>query len=358
MEITLDLGILGWPASGKTTLFGALTGQTADITSAETHRAVVKVPDPRVDELASRFKPQKVNWAEVTFVDPVGERNPMLERPSFPESLLEAVRDVDALVLVIRAFEDPSVARPPGSRSPAEDLLAVEQELILGDLARVEKRLKRLDKEGRKAETVAEHTALDKCLAQLDAEKPLRELAWGEGELSVLRGFQFLSLKPVLVVYNIDEAALGNPPEDLAPESGATGAGSRLELSLCARIEKELLELEDADRKEFLAQLGLSQPARDVFLRKAYELLNQISFFTVGEDEVRAWAVRSGARAPEAAGRIHTDLQRGFIRAEVIHYDEFLAAGSMAAAKSAGTLRLEGKQYVVRDGDIMHVRHA
>jgi GTP-binding protein YchF len=268
------------------------------------------------------------------------------------------VRDVDALVLVIRAFEDPSVPRPPGSHSPAADLLAVEQELILRDLERVERRLKRLDKEGRKPETAAEHAALAKCLAQLDAEKPLRELSWSEGELSVLRGFQFLSLKPVLVVYNIDETALGEWADDATAVATAVGGASRLELRLCARIEKELLELEDADRREFLSQLGLQQPARDVFLRKAYELLNQISFFTVGEDEVRAWAVRNGARAPEAAGRIHTDLQRGFIRAEVIHYDAFLAAGSLAAAKSAGTLRLEGKQYVVCDGDILHVRHA
>jgi GTP-binding protein YchF len=352
----VDLGILGWPASGKTTLFAALTGQRPEPGSAETHRAVVKVPDPRVDELAQRFKPRKVNWAEVVFVDPAGERNPMLERPSFPETLLEAVRDVDALVLVIRAFEDPSVPRPPGSKSPAEDLLAVEQELILRDLERVEKRLERLAKEGRRPETATEKATLEKARAQLDAEGALRDLHWDESESSILRGFQFLSLKPILVVHNIDESALGQ--EEAGAATRRDDASSRLELHLCARIELELLDLDEDDRAAFLEQLGLQQPARDVFLRKAYELLKQISFFTVGEDEVRAWAVRQGATAPEAAGRIHTDLQRGFIRAEVIHYDAFLEAGSMAAAKAAGTLRLEGKQYVVQDGDIMHVRHA
>jgi hypothetical protein len=353
----VELGFLGWPSSGKTTLFAALTGQHPDAGGNETHRAVVKVPDPRVDELARRFNPRKVNWAEVVFVDPAGERNPMVERPSFPETLLEAVRDVDALVLVIRAFEDPAVPRPPGSTSPEADLLAVEQELILRDLERVEKRLERLAKEGRRPESAAEKATLDKAQAQLDAEAALRELTWSESESSILRGFQFLSLKPILVVYNIDESALGETAETPADPPPA-GDGSRLELRLCARIEQELLDLEEADRQAFLEQLGIDRPARDVFLRKAYELLQQISFFTVGEDEVRAWAVRQGATAPEAAGRIHTDLQRGFIRAEVIHYDAFLQAGSMAAAKATGTLRLEGKQYVVHDGDIMHVRHA
>ena len=349
----MELGILGWPASGKTTLFGAWTGQLPDLMSAETHRAVVKVPDPRVDELSARFKPQKTNWAEVVFIDPVGEHNPMVERPSFPETLLEAVREVDALVLVIRAFDDPAVPRPPGSKSPEADLLAVEQELLFVDYARVEKRLKRLAKEVRKAEFAVEQAALEKAMVQLDAERPLRDLEWSDAEQTVLRGFQFLSLKPVMVVYNIDESALGD-----AQESPGSTPGARMELRICARFEQELLELDAEDRREFLAQVGLQRPARDVLIRKAYELLKRISFFTVGEDEVRAWSVRNGALAPEAAGRLHTDLQRGFIRAEVIHYDEFLTAGSMAAAKSAGTLRLEGKHYDVRDGDIMHVRHA
>ena len=232
----MELGILGWPASGKTTLFGALTGQLPDLMSSETHRAVVKVPDPRVNELSARFQPQKTNWAEVVFVDPVGERNPMVERPSFPETLLAAVREVDALVLVIRAFDDPAVPRPPGSKSPQADLLAVEQELLLGDYERVEKRLKRLAKEGRKPEFAAEQAVLEKAMAQLDAEQPLRQLDWSEGEQAILRGFQFLSLKPVMVVYNIDEAALGQ-----APEPAADTPGSRMELRLCARFEKELL---------------------------------------------------------------------------------------------------------------------
>jgi GTP-binding protein YchF len=253
---------------------------------------------------------------------------------------------------VVRAFEAADVPRHPGSASAEEDLLRLEEELILRDLERVEKRLQRLHKEGKKSENALECQLLEKLQRFLEAERPLREGNWSEEEATRLRGFQFLSLKPVLVVMNVDEGAL-----DQAPAPGEARRGRR-DLTFSARIEKELAELDAHEQREFLEQLGLQRPAREVFLRSAFELLDLLSFFTVGEDEVRAWPVRRGSTAPVAAGKIHSDLQKGFIRAEVIHYDEFVRLGSLSAARSQGLLRLEGKQYEVQDGDILHVRHA
>jgi GTP-binding protein YchF len=351
----MRLGLLGWPGAGKTTLFNALTGQrqaTGTFSSA-THTAVVPVPDARIDRLSAVFEPRKTTYAEITFVDAAGERNPDTEGPGFPESLLEAVRDTDALVLVVRAFDDPRVPRAPGSTTPAADLESIEQELILRDLDRVERRLERLQKEGHKPDTAAERAALEKARDELHAERPLRQAEWSAEELSRLRGFQLLSLKPALVVLNVGEADL-----TAAPPPGIVPAPNRPVLQLSAQIERELSELPAAEQRDFLDQLGLDQPVRERFVRAAFALLDLIAFFTVGEDEVRAWSVRRGATAPVAAGRIHTDLQKGFIRAEVIHYDEFMRVGSMAGARTAGLLRLEGKQYSVSDGDILHVRHS
>ena len=349
----MQVGILGWPGSGKSTLFAALTGRVEDLTrSNEPATAVIHVPDARVDRLSSMYSPRKTTHAEVVFVDPGADRSPGAERPAFPEPLLDTVRNVDALAFVVRDFDDPSVPRPPGSKSAEQDLESIEQELILRDLERVEKRLERLHKEGNKPETSAERTLLEKLKLQLEEERPLREAEWSADQWARLRGFQFMSLKPVVVVFNVGEDEMGHGVP--APHE-RTG---RAVLRLCAKIECELLELEADERVQFLEQLGLEVSARDAFVRTAYRLLDLVSFFTVGEDEVRAWPVRRGSTAPVAAGRIHTDLQKGFIRAEVIHYDAFIRVGSMSAAKADGVLRLEGKNYEVHDGDIMHVRHA
>ena len=349
----MQVGILGWPGSGKSTLFAALTGRVEDTGRAtEAATAVIHVPDERIDRLSDMFSPRKTTHAEVVFVDPGADRSPGADRPTFPEPLLEAVRGVDALALVVRGFENPGVPRPRGSVSAERDLDSIEQELILRDLERVEKRLERLKKEGNKADNAAERVLLERLQLQLEAERPLRETAWAPQDLARMRGFQFLSVKPAVVVCNIGEEQIGEAPRSLPEQPG------RAVLHLCARLECELAELDADERAQFLEQLGLAEAARDAFVRTAYRLLELVSFFTVGEDEVRAWPVSRGSTAPVAAGKIHSDLQKGFIRAEVIHYDDFIRVGSMAAAKADGVLRLEGKNYHVQDGDIMHVRHA
>jgi GTP-binding protein YchF len=287
----------------------------------------------------------------VAFEDPGGERTETVERAPLPEAVANALRNVDALVYVVRAFADPSVPAAAGSTGAAGDVETLEQELILRDLALVEKRLERLRKEKAKPETAAEHALLDQALPHLDAARPLRDIGWTDEQLGRLRGFQFLSLKPVLVVLNIGEADLA-----AAQPAAPPGLENRRILRLCAQVEREIAELPPADQRDFLAQMGLERPARDVFIRAAYELLQLLSFFTVGEDEVRAWTVRDGSSAWVAAGKIHSDIQRGFIRAEAIHYDEFVRLGSLAAAKTQGRLRLEGKEYRVQDGDILHFR--
>jgi len=349
----MQVGILGWPGSGKSTLFAALTGRVEDAGRlGDPSTAVIHVPDGRVDRLSSMYSPRKTTHAEVVFVDPGADRSPGAGRPTFPEALLETLRSVDALALVVRDFENPSVPRPPGSKNAHDDLDSIEQELVLRDLERVEKRLERLRKEGNKPESRAEQALLEKLQQQLEEERPLREGEWSADEWARLRGFQFLSIKPAVVVFNVGEEALGRVADAANERPG------RAELRLCAKIECELIELDTDERQQFLEQLGLEESARDAFVRTAYRLLDLVSFFTVGEDEVRAWPVRRGSTAPVAAGRIHSDLQKGFIRAEVIHYDDFIRVGSMSAAKADGVLRLEGKNYQVHDGDIMHVRHA
>jgi len=348
----VQVGFLGFPGAGKSTLFTALEGRdrASSGRGGDTQRVVVRVPDARVDHLSTIFSPRKTTHAEILFVLPGAAADS--PQTALPESALTSIGPADALVLVVRAFDVPDVPREAGSRSIAEDLQRLEDEMMLRDLERIETRLQRLLKEGKKAESAAERILLEKLRATLEAENPLRELEWSEDQLARMRGFQFLSLKPVLVVANVGEDDLAALPP--LPEARP----NREVLALSARIEREVAELPAAEQPEFLAHLGLEATARDVFVRSAFRLLDLISFFTVGEDEVRAWPVRRGSIAPVAAGKIHTDLQKGFIRAEVIHYDDFVRVGSLAAARSQGLLRLEGKQYVVQDGDIMHVRHA
>lgn len=349
----MELGLVGLARSGKTTLFGALTGLAVDAAGHKSHTAVVKVPDPRIDKLSALFKPKKTTLAEVSFVDPVVERHEAgTERAAFPEAAANALRGVDALVHVVRTFQDPSVAATPGAQGTAADVDSIEQELIFRDLALVDRRLERMRKERGKPENALEQPLLEQALAHLDTGRPLRDLSWTEEQQTRMRGYQFLSSKPALVVFNIGEGDLGTEaaaPPDPALEKFRV-------LRLCCKVEREIAELPAGEQREFLQQMGLTEPARDVFIRAAYELLQLISFFTVGEDEVRAWPVRSGSSAWVAAGKIHSDIQRGFIRAEAIHYEEFMRCGTLVAAKSQGVLRLEGKEYRVRDGDILHFR--
>lgn len=332
-------GLAGYSRSGKTSLFNALTGLRRG-PEAKLHLGAIKVPDPRLDKLSAIFKPRKTTPAEVVLADLPG---PRAKGASLEPESLQALREVDALCLVLRAFESDA--------APLRDLRDYDAELIVSDLGAAEKRVHRLRQE---RNTAGEMQELQRVVAWLESGKPLRTLPMSDAEEQALAHFGFLSKKPMLVVLNVAEsdAALA-VPDSLLHAAGELGAQA---IALSAEVEAEIAELPAAEQPDYLASLGLAEPARAVFLRSVYALLHQISFFTVGEDEVRAWTIRRGDRAARAAGKIHSDLEQSFVRAEVVHYDDFIAAGSEHRARETGRLRLEGKDYVVQDGDILHVR--
>ncbi len=339
-------GLVGYARSGKTTLFNALTGlHKTGAGRPQVNLGAIKVPDPRIDALSAIFKPRKTTYAEMRFVDVPG---PAGKGSGLDADSLRALAEVDAFCLVVRAF----VAGDGSAPDPERELRDFDAELTLHDLAIVEKRLDRIVKEHGRGS--AEHHELERLHPQLERGLPLRTMRWSEAEEKELGHFDFLSRRPMLVLVNAgEEAAAAAPPP--AVEAAARERGAEV-LSLCAAVEAEIAELAPAEQPEFLASLGLAEPARARFIRAAYHLLDLISFFTVGEDEVRAWPIRRGDRAPRAAGRIHSDLERGFIRAEVVHYDDFMALGSESRARQEGKLRLEGKEYLVVDGDILNIR--
>ena len=355
----MQLGILGFPKVGKTTLFNILTAsqQSTDkfAASRQTNVGVAQVPDARLVKLRDLFTPKKFTPATVEYVDIPGIR-----KGEGAESLdLGKLRDVDALVHVVRAFDDPELPHASGSVDPARDLLELELELILNDHEVVERRIDRLAqsaKRGLKPEEEREKALLaDVVLPALEAERPMRDVELSPDDARRLRGFQLLSAKPMLVVLNVGEGALaGADPA----QAGWTPRAKTAAVVVSAPIEQEIAGLAADEQREFLAELGLDEPSVDRIIRKSYELLGLLSFFTVGEDEVRAWTVRRGTHAREAAGTIHSDIERGFIRAEVVEWDELLKQGSIAACRNAGSLRLEGKEYEVKDGEVIHFRFA
>ncbi len=350
----MELGILGLPKAGKTTLFNLLTASHAATEkfgqAREAHVGVCRVPDARLEALYDLYRPRRFVPATARFVDIPG-----LERGRGSANLdLVRLREVEALVHVVRAFGDPEIPHPAGAVDPRRDLEEVDLELILADLELVERRLERLQqgaKRGATPEEERERRLLEGTIAPaLAAERPLRAVPLAAEDEKLLRGFQLLSAKPMLVVRNVDEEELGRR---VAAE--AAGAGTA-EVVLSAPIEEQIARLPPAEAAEFLAAYGLGEPSVDRVIRAGYELLGVISFFTVGEDEVRAWTVRRGTPARAAAGAIHSDIERGFIRAEVVAWDELLQRGSLAACREAGTLRLEGKDYIVADGEVVHFR--
>jgi ribosome-binding ATPase len=345
----MKAGLVGYSQSGKTTLFNALTGlhKGTGGTRAQVNLGAIKVPDPRIDALSAIFKPRKTTYAEMQFVDVPG---PAGKGTGLDADALKALGVVDSFCLVVRGF--PSA--DGSAADPERELRDFDAELVLHDLALVEKRLDRLRKEHGKG--TGEFHELERIHPQLDQGKPLRTMKWSDAEEKEMAHFAFLSRRPMLVVVNVAEDAAAAPPP-AGVEAVAREVGSEV-LALCAAVEAEIAELAPAEQPEFLASLGLKEPAQARFIRAAYHLLDLVSFFTVGEDEVRAWPIRRGDRASRAAGRIHSDLERGFIRAEVTHYDDFIALGSESKAKQEGKLRLEGKEYVVRDGDILNIRFA
>jgi ribosome-binding ATPase len=339
----MEAGLVGFPLAGKTTLFNAITAlhKTGD---AHVHLGAIKVPDKRVDQLAAIYKPRKVTYSEVRFVDLPGPRGKGMDAVS-----LRALADVDALCLVLRGF----AALDGAAAEPLRELRDFDAELLLADLAVVERRLDRLRKE-HAGKTSSEFHELSNLRAHLEERKPLRTMKWTEAEQHEMLHFGFLSRRPMLVVLNVSEEDAARPlPPELEAEVRVHGAEA---IALSAEVEAEIAELDPSEQPAFLESIGLGEPARDRFIRAAYHLLELISFFTVGEDEVRAWTVHRGDTAPRAAGKIHSDLERGFIRAEVIHYDDSMAAGGEAKPRERGKMRLEGKEYVVRDGDILNIR--
>jgi len=355
----MQLGILGLAKAGKTTLFNTLTASQQDTgkfaASKKTHLATAKVPDPRLERLRDLYKPRRYVPATVDYIDIPG-----IQKGEGSQSLdLAQLRTVDALVHVVRAFEDDELLHPDGSIDPKRDIETVDLELILADMDVMERRLARLDKSakgGLSPDEEKEHQLIKEVvLPTLESETPLRCIDLKPDDEKRLRGFQLLSAKPTLVVINVGEDQIG---EDRGGEEGSeptSGIRTRF-VTVSAPIEEEISRLTPEEQKEFLEDLGLQEPSLNRVLRASFELLGLIAFFTVGEDEVRAWTIRRGTPAKEAAGTIHSDLERGFIRAEVISWEDLLELGSMAAGRDAGTLRLEGKDYEMLDGDVAHIR--
>ena len=361
-DVVLKIGIVGLNMVGKTTLFKILTHAHGDKLAAgkpEAHVGVVKVPDDRLDRLAAMFNPKKLVHASIEYVDTPGSVIQLARTGTQSQSL----REMDALIHLVRAFDDPAIPAEGGTVDPKRDIESVELELALSDLAVVEKRLERLEKDIKKQKNPAlekEQQALLKAKQSLEAEQPLRELDFTADEEHTLRGFTFLSLKPMLYVLNLVEkdATRANAADEFAQQAGLKQRPRTAVTAVCGKIEEELSELSDEEAGEFMSSYGLAESAISRLIRSSYQLLGLISFFTVGEDECRAWTIREGMTAFDAAGEIHTDIQHGFIRAEVIPCQELMDAGSFAEARTHGTLRLEGKEYVVHDGEIVHFRHS
>jgi hypothetical protein len=355
----MRLGIIGLPQSGKTTLFNAVTrGDQPTVSGGgrfEVHTAVVDVPDPRVDALSAMYKPKKTTYAKVTYADIAGLEagSGISGSAGITGALLNQLSQLDAFLLVVRAFEDETVPHPAGSVDAQRDLDAMLGEFTVNDQIAVERKLERLAEERKKGggrDKVViekEFELFERLRDRLETKATLRGLDLTPEEEKTLSGFGFLTVKPLLAVLNHGEGE--DPPPLEIPD------GARL-VTLMGRLEMDLAQLEPEEASEFMADFGIEEPSLNRMIRESYDLLGVISFFTVGDDEVRAWTVRVGATAPEAAGAVHSDLQKGFIRAEVIGVEDLLALGGMNEAKAKGKLRVEGKEYRVKDGEIVHVR--
>ncbi|NDJ77058.1 MAG: redox-regulated ATPase YchF [Chloroflexi bacterium] len=357
----MRLGIIGLPNCGKTTIFNALTGQNLPTESfssgqLEVHTAVVNVPDPRIDFLSGVFKPKKTTYATITYTD-IGGLDKGIGQGGLSGPMRNELQQVDGFLHVVRAFHDDNVPHPQETVDPVRDLETIDGEFLLVDLITVENRLARLEEERKKGkvenkqQNAAETELFERLHAQLEAEQPLRDLDLKPEEIKLLRGYGLLTLKPVLVIFNTGDDG-NDPTANLDYDHQAT-----LVMALHGALEAEIAQLDDpGDMAVFLAEYNIEEPSRARVIRLSYELLNIHSFFTHGDDEVRAWSLRKGGTAVEAAATIHTDLARGFIRAEVVAYDDFAAAGSINEVKAQGKMRLEGKEYMVHDGDMIIIR--
>jgi GTP-binding protein YchF len=350
----MKVGLVGFAGSGKTTIFNTLTGLAAEVggygSKEKANVGVIKVPDVRVDKLAELFNPKKKTYAEISFVDVAG---PQAEEAARAESgldpkIVQHMREVDALVHVVRAFDNPMLSHPA---DPARDIRAFDDELILTDLVQVENRIARLKKE---KDSAREAEMMQRLKKALEGETPLRSLDLAHEEIAMIAGFRFLSLKPLMVLLNVgEEAAVSGVPDEIKSLAQSKGL---IAISMAGKAEMEIASLDPQEQQAFLEDLGIKEPARDRFIQAAYSLLDLISFLTSGEDECRAWSIKRGTTAQRAAGTIHSDIERGYIRGEVIRFEDLIACGSEAKCREQGKLRLEGKEYIVQDGDVIHFR--
>ncbi len=359
----MKIAITGLANSGKTTIFNALTGLNLETTAyptvtAEPHHGVVKVPDSRIDRLSEIYKPKKTTYATVEYVDYIGLTKGDVEQN---RKVFDLVKDADALVHVVRGFRDEAVPHPMGTVDPLRDAQTTEMEMIFGDLELVVKRLERMEqgqKRGKKPDE-SEHRLLLKCRELLESEKPLRDADFSGDDRRAMRHLQFMSIKPEVVVLNVAEQDVNSETtKKTVSDLQAFFKGRQVTvLGMCGKIEMEIAQLSPEDAKAFLDDLGIQEPALNKLIRISYDLLGLISFLTYGEDEVRAWTIEKGMNAQQAAGRIHSDIERGFIRAEIVSYDDFIASGgSIHAARDKGHFKLEGKTYAVKDGDMINFR--
>jgi GTP-binding protein YchF len=353
----MRLGIIGLPRSGKTTLFNVLTGEdlpTGALAGGgrfDVHTAVVDIPDSRLDALSTLLKPRKTTYAKVTYAD-IGGLQVGSGREELPGPLMNQLEQMDAFLHVVRAFDDPTAPHPLSTIDPARDQMAMEAELLLHDMMMVERRLQRLAEERQKG--ARDHGVIDREItlfkkvgANLDRERPLRTLDFSIEETQMLSGFSLLTRKPVLVVINLEE---GKAIPELDVPDGAQMIGIQ------AKLEMEIAQLAPSEAQDFLAEYGIEEPGKERIIHACCELLEFLSFFTFNEQEGRAWTLRQGSSALEAAGTIHSDMARGFIKAEVIAWDELITLGSIAEARAQGKLRIEGKDYNVADGELIYIR--
>jgi ribosome-binding ATPase len=351
--VALSLGIVGLPNVGKSTLFIALTRKEADASNypfatIEPNVGLVEVPDSRIEELAEIVNPQRTMPAVVEFVDIAGLVKGASEGEGLGNQFLANIRETDAICEVVRYFSDPNVIHVEGRVNPESDVETIRTELVLADLGTIERALPRLEKEAKRDKTIELKIAVAKRLAEwMNEGHRASKMQMTPEEIASIRDLHLLTMKPMLYVANVDESQVA---EKFEPIEGVTP------IPICAKVEADLADLEPHEAEEYLAEMGLAEPGLNALIREAYRLLGLQSYFTAGEMEVRAWTVPIGAKAPQAAGVIHTDFERGFIKAEVIGFEDYVALGGEKGAKEAGRMRLEGKEYVVQDGDVVHFK--